>query len=195
MKAIIVLGADRVGKSTLVANTVRAAQAGGLSVLDCHFSEIKPDHHSPVWQFDKALDLCANDLPDLFLADRFVSDTLFYETYRSQMAPIPAEFAKTIESKLLSLATDGIWIVLLEHYWDGRLADRHTQEILNSNPDCTPYWVSKQVDMRRAEHEAYYQHTKEYLTNTSLIGKSIGYRVLTEGDIYRPSVSLLDWCS
>lgn len=187
MKIVVVLGADRVGKTTAIENTARTLEAGGLSVRVSHFSEIKPYHHSPIQQFDHEINNYDPET-DVVIMDRFVSDTLFYESYRSQMPPIPSEFALTIESKLLVLAEDGVKVVLIEHNWDNRLILRHSEEIRNScEMGCTDYWLAKQLEKRRLEHLAYYEHTRKYLSTQSLL-KDLKF--VDETDIYRPTFRL-----
>lgn len=187
MKAIIVLGADRVGKSTIIRNTARSMEAGDLKVRVSHFSEIKPHHHSPIQQFEEEIENY-KDL-DVVIMDRFVSDTLFYETYRGQMSPISPEFALTVESKVLKLF-ERISVCLLNHPWDQTMISRHKEEILNNNLTCTPYWMSKQIERISEEHKHYYEHTKNYLDNWSLITKAYGYSNLSNSDYCRPSYTL-----
>lgn len=167
MESIIVLGADRVGKTTAINNSRIYLEKHRASVSICHFGVVSPKHHSPVEQFVDTLSGIDNTV-DFLILDRFVSDTLFYETYRYQLPPIPDYVAMEPESMLLQISAD-VRVVLIEHDWNADMVFRHKQEILKQYPDCTEYWIKNQVEKRRIEHEAYYKHTNHYLNCTTLL--------------------------
>jgi hypothetical protein len=167
MESIIVLGADRVGKTTAIRNTREGLERDGYTVTLCHFGGVSPKDHSPVQQFVDTLSTIGNTV-DYLILDRFVSDTLFYESYRYQLPPIPNYVAAEAESMLLEMSS-GVRVVLIEHNWDGAMEDRHEQEIRSMWPGCTGYWLRNQIEKRRLEHEAYYEHTNRYLASTTLI--------------------------
>jgi hypothetical protein len=169
MESIIVLGADRVGKTTTVGNSLRYLEETGLTVTVCHFGGVSPKHHSPVQQFVDTLSGIDTTI-DYLLIDRFVSDTLFYEPYRYQLPPIPDYVATEPESMLLEMSSR-VRVVLIEHEWDMAIRTRHEQEIRSLWPGCTDYWVRNQVEKRRLEHESYYDHTGHYLASTTLIDR------------------------
>lgn len=169
MESVIVLGADRVGKSTTVGNSRKYLEEGGSSVVVCHFSGINPKHHSPVQQFVDTL-TGINNTVDYLLIDRFVSDTLFYEQYRYQFSPIPDYVTMEPESMLLGMSSR-VRVVLIEHEWDIAIRTRHEHEIRTQWPGCTDFWVRGQLEKRRLEHESYYEHTNHYLASTTLIGR------------------------
>jgi len=175
MESIIVLGADRVGKTTAVGNSLRYLEETGLTVTVCHFGGVSPKHHSPVQQFVDTLSGIDN-MVDYLLIDRFVSDTLFYEPYRYQLPPIPDYVATEPESMLLEMSS-GVRVVLIEHEWDIAIRTRHEQEIRSLWPGCTDFWVRGQLEKRRLEHIAYYEHTNRYLASTTLIHRCCVYRL------------------
>lgn len=169
MESIIVLGADRVGKTTAIMNTREEIERTGLSVTLCHFAGVSPKDHSPVQQFVDTLSTIDN-MVDYLILDRFVSDTLFYEPYRYQLPPIPDYVAAEAESMLLECSCD-VRVVLIEHNWNDDMVNRHEQEIRSKWPGCTGYWLRNQIEKRRLEHIAYYEHTNRYLASTTLINQ------------------------
>ena len=176
MESVIVLGADRVGKTTTVGNSFRYLEETGLTVTVCHFGGVSPKHHSPVQQFVDTLSDIDNETEDYLILDRFVSDTLFYEPYRYQLPPIPDYVAMEPESMLLEMSSR-VRVVLIEHEWDIAIRTRHEHEIRVLWPGCTDYWVHSQVEKRRLEHESYYEHTNRYLASTTLIHRVNIYRL------------------
>lgn len=167
MESIIVLGADRVGKTTAIRNTREKLERNGYTVTLCHFSSVSPKDHSPVQQFVDTLTGISTAV-DYLILDRFVSDTLFYEPHRYQLPPIPDYVAAEAESMLLEMSS-GVRVVLIEHEWDGAMVVRHEQEVRSLYPGCTEYWLRNQIEKRRLEHIAYYEHTNRYLATTTLI--------------------------
>jgi hypothetical protein len=167
VESIIVLGADRVGKTNAIRNTREEIERAGLSVTLCHFSGVSPKDHSPVQQFVDTLSTINNTV-DYLILDRFVSDTLFYEPYRYQLPPIPDYVAAEAESMLLEYSCD-VRIVLIEHDWNVDMVNRHEQEVRSLWPGCTGYWIRNQIEKRRLEHIAYYEHTNRFLASTTLI--------------------------
>jgi len=168
VESVIVLGADRVGKSTTVEETCKLLSSAGYRHKVLHFSGIRPDHHSPVEQFVTPLSLVDVSRADYLLLDRFVSDTLFYEPRRKGFSPIGTAFATTVESLLLSIS-NRVDIVLIEKQWDDELIERHTDELLDQFPSCSRYWLSLNLEARRTEHIAYYEHTKRFLQSQTAV--------------------------
>jgi hypothetical protein len=169
MESVIVLGADRVGKSTTIRNSREFLEGNGLSTASCHFGGVSPKHHSPVQQFVDTLSGIDTTI-DYLILDRFVSDTLFYEPYRYQLPPIPDYVAMGPESMLLEMSSR-VRVVLIEHEWDMRIRARHENEIRAQWPGCTDYWVRGQVEKKSIEHKSYYDHTGHYLASTTLIDR------------------------
>lgn len=167
MESIVVLGADQVGKTTAIRNTREGLERNEYMVTLCHFAGVSPRDHSPVQQFVDTLTGISTSV-DYLILDRFVSDTLFYEPYRYQLPPIPDYVAAEAESMLLEVSS-GVRVVLIEHDWDGAMVDRHEQEVRLLWPGCTEYWLRNQIEKRRLEHIAYYEHTNQYLATTTLI--------------------------
>lgn len=187
METIIVLGADRVGKTTAVRNTSEMLKGYGSIVTVAHFGAVDPKSHSPVQQFTDFIGTYDNNSCDFLLFDRFVSDTLFYEPYRYQMPPIPDSYASEVESMLIE-SSERIDVVLVNHAWNEDMVKRHTEEIMSRDRGCTSYWVNAQLQKLRAEHEAYYRFTENFLKNTSIIQQSSIHYL--DGDLYGDDIAL-----
>lgn len=190
MQSIIVLGADRVGKSTTIKNTEKLLRDAGYRVKTMHFTGIQPHHHSPVEQFSSALEhgVDSREL-DYLLIDRFISDTLFYEPYRYKMPKIPTSFAIEAESHLYAL-TQNVKVAILTCDWSEKMQARHVTEILEKNPESSRYWIVNQVNKVRDEHEAYYKHTSEYFSDlTTIVQRHIHYIDMSNAD---PEFSLVE---
>ena len=175
MESVIVLGADRVGKSTAIRNSREYLEETRLTVTLCHFGVVSPKHHSPVQQFVDTLSGIDTTI-DYLILDRFVSDTLFYEPYRYQLPRVPDYVAMEPESMLLEMSSR-VRVILIEHEWDMAIRDRHEHEVRVIWPGCTDYWVRSQVEKRRLEHESYYRHTLRYLASMTLIDQENIYRL------------------
>jgi len=162
MKSIIVLGPDRVGKSTLIENTKKSLMDGGYEVLCLHFREVQPRHHSPIDQYNHLFD--ANPKTGYLLIDRFVPDTLFYETFRSNFPQIDKSLARMVESRLIqnSGGVSNIEVVHLDYQWSDEIASRHRAEILEKYPGCTEYWIDINLKRAQTEHEEYNRFVSEY---------------------------------
>lgn len=165
MKSIIVLGPDRVGKSTLIENTKKSLLNGGYEVACLHFREVQPHHHSPIDQFNQTLGNFLQDMsPAYLLIDRFVPDTLFYETYRSNFPQIDKSLARTIESRLIELSggVSNIEVVHLAYQWSEEIASRHRAEVQEKYLGCTEYWIDINLKKAQAEHEEYNEFVSDY---------------------------------
>jgi hypothetical protein len=168
MQSIIFLGPDRVGKTTTIHRTSQRLLQVGYGVQKLHFSEIKPEHHSPVDQFRNALTNIESPGPDFLLIDRFVPDTLFYESVRRQMPSINPACAQEPESLLLEVSRR-VDVVILKMGWTQELIDRHIWELRNTYPGASTYWINAQLELRMNEHNGYYEHVKEFFNSNSLI--------------------------
>lgn len=169
MQSVIVLGPDRVGKTSLINNTTAFLRNNtDFDVQTLHFSEIKPEHHSPVDQFRTVLTNIESPGPDFLFLDRFVSDTLFYEETRRQMPRIDPACSQEPESLLLEIS-NRVDVVILQQGWTQEIIDRHIWELRNKNPGATTYWVNSQLELRMKEHKNYYIHTAEFFKSNSLL--------------------------
>jgi len=168
MNSIIVLGADRVGKSTAIRNSKDLMVRCGYKTEVIHFTGILPIHHSPSQQFIGRLNWLEPDLIDHLLIDRFVSDTVFYEPYRYKMPRINDSVCEEVESVLFGMS-DKVSIILVCHDWDERLEGRHREEVLAEHPNSSLFWVNSQIEKRRLEHVAYYEHTERYIESITSI--------------------------
>lgn len=162
MNSIIVLGADRVGKSTAIRNSVDLMKKCGYKTEVCHFSGILPWHHSPSQQFVDALRHIEPERIDHLLLDRFVSDTLFYEPYRYKMPVLNNSVCAEAESVLSSIS-NRVSIIVVVHEWDEEMENRHREELVKLNQVSSLFWINSQIEKRRLEHLAYYDHTWRYV--------------------------------
>jgi hypothetical protein len=187
VETIIVLGADRVGKTTALSNTREMLIGYGSNVLLAHFGPVSERSHSPVQQFTDFISGTDNIGTDFLLLDRFVPDTLFYEPRRNGFPAIPFEYANEAESMFLS-ASSNLDLVVIRHEWNEDIEKRHLDEIAQIYPFRTAYWERINLRAREAEHRAYYEFLEEYLTSHSLIpSTSIHY---LDGEIYDDDINL-----
>lgn len=179
---IFLLGADRVGKSTFAQNihqsiTQHGVQNKKINIIHCHFDGPKPHHNSPIEQYiekiqpelnNTTLDHCLDD--KYFICDRGGAEVCFYEKYRRGLT-IPETWAQSFESWALDKFTTVNTILLEANFED--ILHRHENEInLTAPRNATAYWKQCQLDIRRAEHKAYYEYMHNYLTKTTLIPSS-----------------------
>jgi hypothetical protein len=182
---IFLLGADRVGKSTFAKNLDCAIQTQvpegeKLNITHCHFDGPKPYHNSPIEQYTEKIQRGLDDLGtppsnthSFFICDRGGAEVCFYEKYRRGLT-IPEAWAQSFESWVLD-KFDHLFIILLQKDFD-KIIHRHMNEISISAPqEATAYWKKCQLDIRRAEHEAYYKYMGEYFSKTTLIPDNFIY--------------------
>lgn len=167
MHSIIVLGPDRVGKSTLIRNTAKSLTDAGYSVATLHFREVQPHHHSPIDQYYEALGGGVNPGVQYLLLDRFVPDTLFYEERRANFPPIDYGMARTVESILLQLTgNEGrVDVAHLAPNWNEQISKRHREEIRGRYPGCSEYWTSICLERARTEHYLHTDFVSAYCTD------------------------------
>ena len=178
MKIFVVLGADRVGKTTSIQNTVAFLKESGQTSRIWHFSEVKPWHHSPIDQFLEKFDEldceALTDRPDYLFIDRFVSDTLFYEPERNRFARMSEHWADTVESRIWKYGCE-VQYVVINRLWDSELINRHKRELLKTWEACCPpgesvskYYLDLNLAVRKKEHVRYYSHTSRFLDSRDI---------------------------
>jgi GTPase SAR1 family protein len=155
-KVIIVLGADRVGKSTLI-SSLYSHFSKDYTTECLHFSGPQPHHNSPIDQY--LLELERVKTSELVLCDRGGAEVCFYEKYRRNHN-IPIRWAKLFEKYLKDNFTS-FQYVLLKREWAWCMS-KHVSEIMALNPDCTSWWLDLQLEVRRSEHIAYYKYMNKY---------------------------------
>lgn len=165
-KTIVVLGADRVGKSTIVANTEKDLIARDICVKTLHFSGPKPDHHTPIQQYIDPFCKALEDQAQVVICDRGFSEVCFYERFRRRI-DISEEWANSAESFFAAYSSD-IKVYLIERDWEWSLPF-HIIEISSMYPDCSDYFMKMNLQARKKEHEEYYSYMKDYLKNNSLL--------------------------
>lgn len=163
---VVVLGPDRVGKSTLVENTHEMLRSKDIDVRKLHFSGPLPHDNSPIDQYTRPFNLELEARPEVILCDRGFSEVCFYERFRRRVE-ISHEWAQSAES-YFSSRSRSIHVFLIDRAW-GWAQPFHVKEIEEQYPDSTPYFRSKQLEVRRLEHNEYYKHMDEYLSKYSLL--------------------------
>lgn len=165
-KTLVLLGADRVGKSTIVENTRRDLISREVCTRVLHFSGPKPYHHTPIQQYIDPFQDALNEKAQVVICDRGFSEVCFYEKFRRQL-DISEEWAKSAESFFAANSSE-IRVYLVERPWEWT-ESLHVLEILDMYPDCTDYFMDAQLKIRRKEHEEYYEYMKDYLRYRSLL--------------------------
>lgn len=162
----VVLGADRVGKSTIVNNTLERFKHKGLDAHFLHFSGPKPFHNSPIEQYIEPFNQALDSYPEFVLCDRGFSEVCFYDDFRRRIS-ISYEWAQSAESYFRDRSSS-IHVFLIERDWEWS-EPHHLKEVVEENPDATAWWVKKRMEMRRNEHSAYYDYMHNYLHHYSLL--------------------------
>lgn len=167
MKTVIVLGADRVGKTTLIAKSSQLLEGVGKNPYRLHFSGVLPQHNSPIDQFLEPFSIASFHDVDVLFCDRFSPETLFYEHYRCKTGFHPHEYSHVVESFYMSRSED-LKVILLCPTWDDTLKTRHEAELRTENPRGSEWWINQMLVNRKEEHIAYYEFMCEYLQKHSL---------------------------
>ena len=165
-KTIVLLGADRVGKSTIIENTRLELVSRDVCVRTLHFSGPKPHHHTPIQQYLEPFQSALDENAEVVLCDRGFSEVCFYEKFRRNLE-ISEEWANSAESFFASHSFD-IRVYLVERPWEWTIP-LHILEISTLYPDCSDYFMDMQLKVREKEHREYYSYMKDYLSNRSLL--------------------------
>lgn len=172
-RILMFFGADRVGKSTLIAGIEKILVGDGKKVKIAHFSGPKPHHHSPIEQYTEVLDpLFKEGFHDFILCDRCGSEVVFYDSWRRRVDTCE-QWATSFESYIISRAP---WpkILLLKRDWCD-VKKFHEKEIVEeAGGRCSAYYMDMQLEGRKKEHQAYYEYMEEYLPHRSKIVASQG---------------------
>lgn len=167
-RTIVVLGADRVGKSTIVENTRNDLVARDVCVRALHFSGPQPHHHTPIQQYIDPFQSALEEKAQVVICDRGFSEVCFYEKFRRNLE-ISEEWANSAES-YFSAYSETIKVFLVERTWEWSLP-HHIVELGLLYPNCSDYYLEMQLKARQKEHEEYYAYMKDYLYNRSLLSK------------------------
>jgi hypothetical protein len=172
MKTVIILGADRVGKTTVIDKSIELITSCNLyKYVALHYSEIKPQFHSPIEQFLTPLKSFNPYDTGLLICDRFSPDTLFYESYRHQTGQYPKEYSHIVESSYLGISEE-LNVILICPPWTDEIEGRHRKELTSQNPGCSEWWLSRMLGIRKKEHWDYYEFMQDYLQEESLFKDS-----------------------
>lgn len=163
---VVLLGADRVGKSTIVTNTVKKLEKDGYDAKALHFSGPQPYHSSPIQQYIEPFDLARDEMAQVIVCDRGFSEVCFYDKFRRHV-DISHEWAQSAESYFLEKSLH-VLVFLVKRRWEWS-QPHHVKEVLDLHPDATAWFVKNQLEMRKAEHYAYYEYMEDYLNNYSLL--------------------------
>lgn len=166
---LIILGADRVGKSTLVQSVSRHLKSRDKTYTNLHFDGPKHWHNSPIQQYTEAIDLVPSSV-DWVICDRGGSEVCFYEKYRRNI-DIDHTWAQRFEEYV---ETNFAWhkTILIKRDWEW-CRPHHIEEINRLWPNCTDYWRNSQLNMRKAEHECYYEYMDRYFSYISKLMPTI----------------------
>lgn len=165
-RTIVVLGADRVGKSTIVKNTQEELVSRDVCVRTLHFSGPQPHHHTPIQQYLDPFQSALEEKAQVVICDRGFSEVCFYEKFRRHIE-ISEEWANSAES-YFSAYSETIKVFLVERTWEWSLPF-HIIELNTLYPGCSDYYLEMQLKAREKEHEEYYSYMKDYLRNRSLL--------------------------
>lgn len=166
----VLLGADRVGKSTIVSNTLERFKRKDVDATALHFSGPQPHHSSPIQQYIGPFDLVIETMPEFVICDRGFSEVCFYDEFRRRIT-ISHEWAQSAESYFLE-RSQRLHVFLVERDWEWS-QPHHLTEVMNQYPNASAWWIRNQMEARKAEHYAYYDYMHEYLNNYSLLPHTV----------------------
>ena len=163
---VVLLGADRVGKSTIVKNTVAKLVQSNIDAVTLHFSGARPHHSSPIEQYIEPFDAYMSAVPEVVVCDRGFSEVCFYDQHRRHI-DISHEWAQSAESYFMAKSS-AVKVFLIYRDWEWS-KPHHIEEVKNEYPDASAWWIESQLKTREAEHHAYYNYMHEYLHEHSLL--------------------------
>ena len=158
-KIFVVLGADRVGKSTFIENSFQNIQ-GFSTATKLHFSGPKPHHNNPIDQYIEPLNELDLNNVAYVLCDRGFSEVCFYEKFRRNII-ISEQWAVAAESYFKSVSSH-IEVFMIERDWEWS-KPKHIEEINELYPDASNYFKRNQLLVREEEHKQYYNYMNAYL--------------------------------
>ncbi len=174
MIGIALLGADRVGKTTLVAQLEKLCRAYDTTYLSLHFSGPRPHHESVYDQYLEPFSKL-KETPDVVLFDRFTSEAPFYESWRRRFYDEDWQYKiESCEKKLLKIFDNDLKLYYLCPPW-GSVHQRHIEEIDQLYGEGMSSWYKHcfQLTLRYNEHIAYYEFMKDYWNNFSHIPNKV----------------------
>lgn len=181
-KIFVILGADRVGKSTFIDNSYEFL-TGSTTAAKLHFSGPQPHHNSPIDQYIEPINALELDKVRYVLCDRGFSEVCFYEKFRRNIV-ISEQWAVAAESYFQSVSSD-IQVFMIEREWEWSLP-KHIEEINELFPDASHYYKRNQLLVREEEHKQYYAYMNSYLSTVT----TLPYQII------QPSIneSILNYC-
>ena len=165
---ICVLGADRVGKTTIISNTYKGLVEKKYDVKLLHFSGQKPHHDSPIQQYIEPFSQALEAGHPVILCDRGFSEVCFYDKFRRHV-DTPESFANEAE-KFFTENSNEIAVVMVKRKWEWS-RPHHIEEIKQLHPDVSEYGLSWFLEQREKEHYAYYEYMEDFIRTKSLLEK------------------------
>lgn len=159
----MVLGPDRVGKSTLVKKIDISLQGRGASTACLHFSGPKPWHKTPIDQYILPIE-SVPPTTDWIICDRGGCEVCFYEKFRRGVSidiSWALKFEDYVSSHFKTYKT-----LLLKRDWEWS-EPKHLEEILLLNPNCSDSFIRQELSQRFKEHHSYYKYMSRYFKNHS----------------------------
>ena len=152
---IVLLGADRVGKSTIISNTLQKYLDQDRDAVALHFSGPQPHHSNPIEQYTVPFDSVLETMPEFILCDRGFSEVCFYDKFRRHVN-ISHEWAQAAESYFVD-KSQAVHVFFVKRSWEWCLP-HHKMEVQDLYPGCSAWFKRNQLEMRKAEHYAYYEY-------------------------------------
>lgn len=164
-KIFVILGADRVGKSTFIENSYQNIEAFS-TVTKLHFSGPKPHHNNPIDQYIEPLNAIDLNSTSYILCDRGFSEVCFYEKFRRNII-ISEQWAVAAESYFKSVSSH-IEVFMIKREWEWS-KPKHIEEINELYPEASNYFKRNQLLVREEEHKQYYSYMEDYLKHITTL--------------------------
>lgn len=177
----IILGADNVGKTTLINNSTKFLKKflPNSEIAYKHFSAPKPGTHaldqykeylcSLERRFEDRESSLTNTVPNIIFLDRAWPESKFYESYRRNDNSLLIEECLELEKEFLDFAEKRnykIRINLLYKPWS-YIEKFHIEELINNKKFAQESAIinNEPLDLmhRKNEHEAYYRFMDYYI--------------------------------
>lgn len=162
----MILGADRVGKSTLVGHLQKE-----LNGQIFHFSGPQPEHNSPIDQYIIPLSQSLSSPHENIICDRGGCEVCFYEAYRRGIE-IDISWVHSFESWCLSNFSN-VFVIVVRKDWDRLMIRRHLNELSELYPNATSWYKMSQLTARENEHNDYYEYMYDYFSLSNKQGTLI----------------------
>lgn len=183
-KAFIILGADNVGKTTLISTSIQNVRNKGGVTYYHHFSAPRNQTAREMYldTADMLEDAILDRKPSHLYIDRAWPESAFYEDFRRKII-IPKEETLEIENYYNELFTRyGFRVSLILLYKPFKaIAQYHKNELAAEISKTQAHLTGEKLTLmdRELEHIAYYDFMRDYLENTC----TLPYMILESYDI------------